>query len=171
MPTQNSKSVPNSMRQIYQAIVQLSDAFCREHLNDGYAAMCRKLAAALARKRPSPLSRGKPEIWACGVVYAIGSVNSLFDSSQTPHMRPADLCQRFGVKQSTCSNKGRLIRDLFFMAQMDPNWHLSSLLDDNPLTWMIEVNGLVVDVRRAPRETQEEAFRSGLIPYIPADIK
>ncbi len=71
----------------------------------------------------------------------------------------------------TGSDKGRLIRDLFFMAQMDPNWHLSSLLDDNPLTWMIEVNGLVVDVRRAPRETQEEAFRSGLIPYIPADIK
>jgi hypothetical protein len=27
--------------------------------------LCRKLVAALARKRPSPLTRGKPEVWAC----------------------------------------------------------------------------------------------------------
>jgi hypothetical protein len=35
------------------------------------------------------------------------------------------------------------------------------------MAWMIEVNGLVVDARRLPREIQEEAFRKGLIPSIP----
>jgi hypothetical protein len=34
---------------------------------------------------------------------------------------------------------------------------------------MIQVNGLIADVRRLPRPIQEEAFRKGLIPYIPAD--
>ena len=39
----------------------------------------------------------------------------------------------------------------------------------NPLAWMIQVNGLIADARRLPREVQEEALRKGLIPYIPGD--
>ena len=42
-------------------IIGLIDQFCREHLNDEYAVLCRKLAEKLARKRPSPLLHGKPE--------------------------------------------------------------------------------------------------------------
>ena len=37
------------------------------------------------------------------------------------------------------------------------------------LVWTLQVNGLAMDIRTAPREAQEEAFRQGLIPYIPAD--
>jgi hypothetical protein len=51
---------------------------------------------------------------------------------------------------------------------MDPDWTLPSLVDQNPLIWMLNVNGFIMDVRHAPREIQEEAFRKGLIPYIPA---
>jgi hypothetical protein len=29
------------------------------------------------------------------------------------------------------------------------------------------VNGLIVDARSLPRPMQEEAFRKGLIPYVP----
>ena len=32
---------------------------------------------------------------------------------------------------------------------------------------MLEVNGLLIDVRQAPREIHEAAFRQGLIPSIP----
>jgi hypothetical protein len=35
--------------------------------------------------------------------------------------------------------------------------------------WKVEVNGLLVDIRRESREKQEEALQKGLIPYIPAD--
>jgi hypothetical protein len=38
--------------------VALTDAFCREHLDAECEALCRKLAAALARKRPPALARG-----------------------------------------------------------------------------------------------------------------
>ena len=55
------------------------------------------------------------------------------------------------------------------MYQLDPNWTLPSRLEDNPMVWMLQVNGFMVDVRHAPREVQELAFRKGLIPYIPAD--
>ena len=48
-------------------------------------------------------------------------------------------------------------------------WTLPSLVEKNPLVWMAEVNGLLVDLRDMPREIQEIAFEDGLIPYIPAD--
>jgi hypothetical protein len=42
-------------------------------------------------------------------------------------------------------------------------------MDKNPLVWMAEVNGYLVDLRHMPREVQEIAFEKGMIPYIPAD--
>jgi hypothetical protein len=39
---------------------------------------------------------------------------------------------------------------------------------ENPLLWMIQVNGIVVDVRMMPREFQEQACELGLIPFVPA---
>jgi hypothetical protein len=169
MRQQHSETVPAAMQLTYAAIVALTDSFCRQHLNDEYATLCRELAAALARKRPSPLARGKPDIWACGIVYALGTVNFLFDKSQTPHMRADELCAAFGVSQSSGANKAKLIRDMFGMFQMDPRWCRPSMIDQNPLVWLLEVNGLIVDVRHMPREVQEIAYHKGLIPYIPAD--
>ncbi len=37
------------------------------------------MAAALSRKRPSPLSTGRERSWAVGIIYALGQVNFLFD--------------------------------------------------------------------------------------------
>ncbi len=37
--------------------------------------------------------------------------------------------------------------------------------------WMLDMNGLPMDIRRAPREAQVVAFEKGLIPYIPADSR
>jgi len=171
MSIQKSEFVPKTVEPFFQAIIKLTDAVCVRHLNDEYASLARSLTAALARKRPSPILRGNPEIWACGVLYAIGSVNFLFDKSQSPHMRADELCATFGVSQSSGSNKAKLIRDMFKMYQMDPNWCLPSHIDKNPFVWMLQVNGLMVDVRYMPREVQEIAYQKGLIPYIPADRK
>ena len=38
---------------------------------------------------------------------------------------------------------------------------------ENPLIWILSVNGYMVDIRYMPREVQEIAFEKGLIPYIP----
>ena len=55
------------------------------------------------------------------------------------------------------------------MHQLDPNWSLPSRLEENPLVWMLNVNGFMIDIRSAPREAQEVAFKKGFIPYIPVD--
>lgn len=164
-----SESVPKGLQPIYAEIVGITDAFCAEHLTAEYADMSRQLAAALSRKRPSPLLRGKAQTWACGIVYAIGSVNFLSDRASEPYMRMEDLCVRMGVSKSTGANKAAEIRKLFDMYQLDPNWTLPSMMDHNPMAWMITVNGLIIDARHAPREIQEIAYRKGLIPYIPAE--
>jgi hypothetical protein len=169
MPKKRSESVPSAVEPFYSAIVSLTDAVCNQYLNSEYAELSRRLAATLARKRPSPIVRGKPEIWACAIVYAIGTVNFLFDKSQNPHMRADELCAAFGVSQSSGANKAKVIRDMLKMYQLDPNWCLPSKLDDNPLVWILEVNGMMVDIRHMPREVQVIAYEKGLIPYIPAD--
>jgi hypothetical protein len=169
MGQKRSEAVPAAMQPVYAGIAALTDAVCRKHLNDEYATLSRELAAALARKRPSPLGGGKPEIWACGIVYALGTVNFLFDKSEAPHMRADALCAAFGVSQSSGANKAKQIRDLFRMYQFDPRWCLPSLVEENPLVWTLEVDGFMLDVRDMPREVQEAAYRKGLIPYIPAD--
>ncbi|MGA7952212.1 MAG: DUF6398 domain-containing protein [Gloeobacterales cyanobacterium] len=131
--------------------------------------MCRKLAAALSRKRPSPLATGKANTWACAIVHALGMVNFLFDPSQTPHMNASEIYKQFGVSQSTGSAKSKQVREAMDMYQMDPKWCVPSNIDKNPLAWMVSINGLIVDVRNAPRAFQEKAFRMGLIPYLPED--
>jgi hypothetical protein len=52
---------------------------------------------------------------------------------------------------------------------MNPTWMLRSLVDQNPLVWMAEVNGMLVDLRDMPRELQVIAYEKGVIPCIPAD--
>jgi hypothetical protein len=157
------------MQATFNAIVALTDAFCRAHLDEEYAQLARQATAALRRKRPSPLATGNVKTWACGIVYALGTVNFLFDRSQTPSMSAAELCAGFGVSKSTSAAKARAVRDALDMSQMDPQWYRPSKLDENPMAWMIMVNGFVVDVRSMPRDVQEAAYAKGLIPYLPGD--
>jgi hypothetical protein len=164
-----STSVPKTMQGTYNAVVALTDKFCREKLNDDYRDLARAMTAALCRKRPSPLASGQPRSWACGIVYALGQLNFLSDKATQPYMAVVDVCSAFGVGQSTASGKARAVLDALHAHRMDPAWMLPSIVDQNPLVWMAEVNGFLVDLRQMPREVQEIAFAKGLIPYIPAD--
>jgi len=161
--------IPVAARPAHDRIVELTDAFCEEHLDDEYASLVRKMAGVLARKRPSPLIRGKPESWASGIVRVVGWVNFLGEPSQPHHMKMTDIDEGFGVSEATGSAKSMAIRNLLKIRGFAPEWTLPSRIDDNPLVWTLEVNGLIMDIRMCPREAQVVAFKKGLIPYIPAD--
>ncbi|NJK29753.1 MAG: plasmid pRiA4b ORF-3 family protein [Acaryochloris sp. SU_5_25] len=157
------------MQEKFDCIVAITDQFAQEHLNEEYAQMIRKAVAALCRKRPSPLSKGKEQSWACGITHAMGMVNFLHDPSQAPHMSAQELYKAFGVSASTGQAKSKQTRDLLDMMQMDPDWCLPSLMDQNPLAWLVSINGLMMDIRSAPRAVQEAALAQGIIPYIPGE--
>jgi len=152
---------------VLASIIDMIDQFCREHLNEEYADLCRRLADKLARKRRSPLASGKPNTWACGIVRTIGWVNFLDDKSQAPHMKLTAIDKAFGVGESTAQGKSMSIRKMLKIGPMDPAWSLRSIADQNPMTWMVEINGFLVDIRSLKREVQEQALRMGLIPYLP----
>ncbi|HEY1380201.1 MAG TPA: plasmid pRiA4b ORF-3 family protein [Gemmataceae bacterium] len=168
-PPAADAAIPDKVRPTYDAVVAKTDAFCRDHLTAEYTDLCRKLAGVLARKRPSPLTRGKPESWAAGVVRAVGWANFLGDPSQTPHMATADIDRAFGISEATGHAKSKAIRDLLDIRRFDPDWTLPSQMAKNPLAWLISVNGIPVDARLLPREVQEQAVRKGLIPPIPRE--
>jgi hypothetical protein len=159
--------VPVALREKFESIALATDAFCDQHLNDEYKQLIRQALAALSRKRPSPLLKGQTNSWAAGAVHALGMVNFLFDPEQTPHGQASDIWAHFGLAASTGQNHSKKIREALAMGQMDPQWTLPSLLGSNPLVWMLEVNGYLLDARNLPLEVQEIAFAKGLIPYVP----
>ena len=159
--------MPVELQDIFKSISQSTDEFSKEHLNDEYSEYIRYAIAELCRKRPSPLLKGKINIWACAITHAIGWVNFLDDSSQTPHVKPPTIYEWFDVKASTGQSKSKQVRNILKITQFDQNWTLPSRIDQNPMIWMISVNGFMVDVRNQPREIQEIAFQKGIIPYIP----
>lgn len=150
-----------------EVIIGLIDQFCEEHLNKEYAELCRRLAEKLARKRPSPLISGKPHTWACGILRTIGWVNFLDDRTKKPHVKLTAIDKVLGVGESTGQGKSMLIRKMLKIRPVDPERTLPSQISRNPMAWMIQINGFQVDARILKREIQEEAFRKGLIPYIP----
>jgi hypothetical protein len=162
---------PADAKAVLETVVGLTDAFCRDYLNDEYALVCRNLAAALARKRPSPLLRGKPETWACGILRTIGWVNFLDDSSRKPHLKLTFIDRALGVAESTGQQKSRDIRKMLRIRDFDRKWTLPSQLDQNPQVWLVSVDGFILDIRQAARDLQVQAYEAGLIPYIPADRK
>ncbi|MDO8828034.1 DUF6398 domain-containing protein [Methylophaga sp.] len=166
-----TEKIPKSMADKFAAITTLTDSFCEQHLNDEYRSMIRRAVAALARKRPSPLLKGRDNVWAAAAVHAIGRINFLDDSSQSPHCKPKVIYEFFGVAESTGQNKSKEIRELLKMGPMSPEWTLPSRLADNPVVWMLQVNGLIVDIRYESPELQQAAYEQGLIPFIPAKVE
>ncbi len=162
--------IPEKYEKVFTAVVELTDAFCEQYLDEDYRQLCEEMAMVIYL-RELPSQRDKPAGWASGIVHAVGWVNFLQDPTLSPHMTSAQVAEGFGVSQGTMMAKSRIIRDELDLMQLDPDWCLPALLKDNPLVWMLEVNGFIMDIRIAPREVQEEAYRLGLIPFIPADEK
>jgi len=76
-------SMPRQMRATYESIVALTEPFCRDHLNDEYRELAQRMAAALCRKRSSPVTSGHIRTWACAILYALGRINFLSDPSHS----------------------------------------------------------------------------------------
>jgi hypothetical protein len=112
---------------------------------------------------------GKPNAWACGIVRTIGMHNFLGDKSQKPYMKIADISRIFGVGESKAAARTATIRNMLHLGPLDFGRSSPSRTEQNPLTWMLKINGFMLAIRDPPTEAQEVAFEQGLIPYIPAN--
>ncbi|NLL09720.1 MAG: hypothetical protein GX268_02280 [Methanomicrobiales archaeon] len=124
-------SIPKANREWFSIIANMTNQFCEERLDDGYAEICQHVAGKLARKRDNKVTRGKKEIWAAGIIYAVGQMNFLFDKSFEPYQSADDICQYFGTSKSTTSQKAKLIQDLVGMDDYwDPEYSTPHMLNN-----------------------------------------
>ena len=163
---ENSPRIPAPFRERYADLLAIIQPFCDSHLNDEYKDVCSRLAAAMCTKG-SPVLSGQAKSWAAGIIWAAGRVNFLSDPSTPPTMKQQEFSQAIGVSPATISAKSRIVWDGLQLIQFDPDFTIASQLDNNPLIWMVKVNGVIMDIRAMPREVQEQAYRQGIIPYVP----
>ncbi|MHB1152539.1 MAG: DUF6398 domain-containing protein [Eubacteriales bacterium] len=161
--------VPKVMAAKYNEIAEIISQFSDEKLNEEYKEITLRALAKLCRKRPSPLEKGRARTWACGIVYAIGSNNFIFDKSQPINITAAEIAEWFGLAKGTASSKASEVTKILGLSYANPEFLLESVIEGNPAIWYLDVDGLIMDIRTMPREYQEAAFRKGLIPYIPDD--
>ena len=138
-----------------QKLIEMTTGFCDAHLDEDYGRLCGKLIGKMARKRNVPFLTGRMEIWAAAVIYAIGQINFLFDQRFEPYVSAQEISNYFGTSKSTVSQKAKLIRDMFKMRYWDREFSTTEMREDNPLSDMVMVNGLMVSLRSLPSELQE----------------
>jgi Domain of unknown function (DUF6398) len=159
--------IPKATRPVAEEIIAITDEVCAKLLDAEYAELARQVVAKLARKRPSPLLGGRRGTWAAAVVYALGQVNFLFDASQVPHVTPDQMAEVFGISKSTMSSKAKQVRDLVKMDHFSAEFLRPSAIADSAMVWLIQVDGMAIDARSAHIDIQVEAYRLGIIPYVP----
>ena len=138
-----------------QKLLEMTGSFCREYLDEDYKQLCEKLIGKMNRKRNVPFLSGRMEIWAAAIIYALGSVNFLFDGSFKPYATADDICNFFGTSKSTTAQKAKLIRDMFKMGYYDREFSTAHMRENSPFSNFVMMNGFIVDKRSLPPAIQE----------------
>lgn len=129
---------------IQRQLTELTAACCRRHADAEYEQLCKKLIHKMARKRVAPFLSGRVEIWAAAILYALGSINFLFDKSFLPHATPDTLCNYFQVSKRTVAQKAKLIRDMFKLEYFDPEFSTERMAKNNPFARLTMAGGFLV---------------------------
>jgi hypothetical protein len=137
-------------------LISLTTEFCEQHLDDEYEQLCEKLIRKMSRKRNVPYLSGRIEIWAAAIIYALGQINFLFDRSFEPYATHDDICDYFGTKKSSTSQKAKFIRDMFKMRYRNDEFSTERNKKDMPFDKLMMINGLIVPADILESKSQEE---------------
>lgn len=117
-------------------LLTLTNDFCRQHLNEEYEELCKRMVLKMSRKRQVPFLSGNPETWAAGIIYVLGQINFLFEKSKQPNTTRDELCTFFGVAKGTASQKAKRIREMFGLTYFDDEFSTEDVAARNPLMAM-----------------------------------
>ena len=94
---------------------------------------------------PSPILRGKPEIWAAGTVHALGSLNFLFDKSQDRRELRLTLPPISRLRPAVLRRRRAQSVIMLKFAQLDPEWMTKQMQENFSSTFAMldEMNELM----------------------------
>ena len=127
-----------------EQLIEMVSSFCDDKLDDEYKQLSINLIEKMGRKHEVPFKRGKLEIWASAVIYALGQINFLFDKDFEPYSSPDEICDYFKTKKSTVSNKAKLIREMFDLQHFDKEFSTSYVKAGTPSFRIDEDSGLII---------------------------
>lgn len=127
-----------------EKIIELVSSFCDENLNDDYKNLCIKLIEELGKKEDVPFKRGKLEIWASAIIYAIAQTNLLFEKSSNSHITADDICNYFNTNKSTISNKARKIREIINLDLNDDESSKNYVLKKKSYVYVDDKSGEII---------------------------
>ncbi len=132
-------------KQKQDEIIKMVSSFCQDYLNEEYEDLAIKLVEKMGRKHNVPFKRGRLDIWASAVIYSLAQVNFLFDKNFEPYVSADDICDYFGTKKSTVSQKASKISDMFNLGPFDREFSTKDLLDNVP-TFVMDTQGFIRQV-------------------------
>ena len=96
-----------------QKLTEMVEEFCDEYLNDEYKQLSLKIIEEMANGKSVYFQRGKLEVWASAIIYAVCQINSLFDESNEVHITRKDIFNYFNTKQSIVLRKAVNLRNIY----------------------------------------------------------
>ena len=155
----NKKKMGNTVSSKPDKIFILFSGFCISHLDDEYQKLCTELFKDLLKYDSEVFNRGKEEIWAAAIIWAIGSINFLGDKDFEPYASLSDVCKYFNATTSTVGQKASKIRnwldiDLFNDKFLRNDSKISDLLGNLAMT----EEGFIVPVKPFKVENKEVEF-------------
>ena len=156
-------------------IKALAAAFGEHRLNETYTGFALTLCDAAAACAELNLNRGRTEIWAAAMVYAIAQLNFLFSVETPNHLSGDELCRWFGVKKTTVAQKAQKIRSALGLFHDDERFcapqitRFFQFAEDehgfiHPIADLSAENGLACPPLRAPETGPEAAAPAALEP-------
>ena len=133
----------DKIKQKEEQLIQLVSKFCQDMLDREYEDLAVKLVEKMGRKHDVPFKRGKLDIWASAVIYALAQVNFLFDKSFEPYISADDICNYYNTKKSTVSDKARRIREMFGENKFYSEFSSKSIKEEIP-SYVLNNEGFMV---------------------------
>jgi hypothetical protein len=113
-------------------ILDLIKGFTDEKLDAEYFELSKKLLTKLAHKRNVSFAKSELDVWAGGIINAIGSHNFLFDDSFEPYICEDELTDYFNLSQLTIYNNTKIIRNLLKAELEGSEFSTQYVKDNNP---------------------------------------
>ncbi|MBW1785146.1 MAG: SEC-C domain-containing protein [Deltaproteobacteria bacterium] len=123
-------------------INDLIKGYARTRLNSEFEGFALKLCDRIAVTHGLDINRGRGDIWAASIVYAIARLNFLFDPESEISLTADDICRFFGTKKSTVGNKAGSILKVCDLYHGHPEFCTAEIVD--MLRIYINEDGLMI---------------------------